>query len=152
MNTTLAVLLAFATPSDGHLEMVQVAHYSIEVPAGYRLTEASTERADFDLYALTSRDGKITICTLYFGNAPRFPVRKWGGKPVETKERDRVAKTFRSANTLEGVITFSGLTYKDTSSTPFGTIHYFSGALDPAEMKVVQRLVDSIQVTQPHIE
>src|SRR5690242_8511645 len=119
MNMTPAVLFAVAISAGGHSEKTIVAHYSFDVPSGYRLKIAS-RCEDFDLYALTRRDDKKTLCTLYLGNAPRFPIRKWEGKPVETTERGRTRRSFRSSNAIEGVITFSGLTYKDTPFTPFG--------------------------------
>ena len=154
--TTALVLSLFAAasvpaaPSAGRAQTFN--HYSIEIPAGYVVKDVSPPMMDFDLYQLVDGRGKAR-CGLYFGNAPQFPFYKWGSKsPVESREAGRMKKAFQSSTRMEGVLEFSGLTYKTTPYTPFSMIHYFADGLSADDIKAFSAMVNSIHVTKKHLE
>jgi len=149
MITSLAfAALASAVPAP---TSITVAHYLIEIPAGYVAKDVSPPMMDFDLYMVTRQGRKEITCTLYFGNHPSFPKLQWSKKPVETKGDKRTAKAFQRPGAIEGVIEFSGLTYQHPSGTPFGSIHYFGDKLDDGAVKDMLRMIASIKVTRPHL-
>ena len=133
--------------------MVQVVeHYAIEVPAGYVLKDVSPKLMDFDLYALADQRTGTVKCTLYVGNHPAFPKFRWRGKPIESGRNGETRKEFRSSDRVEGVMNFSGVTYKNTPGSPFETIHYFADHLNAHEMQVLTALLDSIHIARAHLE
>jgi hypothetical protein len=150
MLSLFAAVPAPPAPTAGRVQTFN--HYAIEIPAGYVVKDVSPPMTDFDLYQLIDGKGKVK-CGLYFGNAPKFPTYKWGSKlPVETRDASRAKKAFQSSTRMEGVLKFSGLTYKTTPDTPFSMIHFFADGLSTDEIKAFSAMVDSIHVVQKHLE
>jgi hypothetical protein len=132
---------------------ITVTHYSIEIPLGYEARDVSPPMMDFDLYSITRRGSKRVACTLYFGNHPQFPKLRWPSqKPVETKSDKRTTKAFQRSDAIEGLIEFSGLTYKSSGHTPWTLIHYFCDGLDELAVRHMVGMISSIKVVQPHVE
>ncbi|HEY0711934.1 MAG TPA: hypothetical protein VGF45_04625 [Polyangia bacterium] len=148
-----AVVLLMA--SDGVAQSTKkhtINHYSVELPASYRLKDITPKLMDFGLYAVVGRqDGKVR-CTLYFGNHPDFPSKRWAGAPVATRDGWRTRKEFRDANRIEGVIAFEGLSYKGSSGTPYSKIHYLAERVRPADQPLLLSMLDSIAVENPHLK
>jgi hypothetical protein len=148
----LIATLAVSSPAPSPTP-ITVAHYSIEIPLGYEARDVSPPMMDFDLYSVTRQGSKRAACTLYFGNHPQFPkLRWWGRKPVETKSDRRTTKAFQRSDAIEGVVEFSGLTYKSSGHSPWTLIHYFCDGLDEAEIRDMLGMIGSIKVVQPHVE
>jgi hypothetical protein len=155
MTTALVLALfaatpAAAAPTAGDAQTFN--HYAIKIPAGYVVKDVSPPMMDFDLYQLV--DGKGTVkCGLYFGNAPRFPIYGWGSKsPVDSGDASRMKKAYQSSTRMEGVIEFSGLTYKGLPATPFSKIHYFADRLSADDVKALSAMVDSIRVVEKDLK
>ena len=152
MTGIVALTLVAAQPISAAGPVVQmVEHYAIEVPAGYTLKDVSPKLIDFELFALVDKRTSATKCTLYIGNFPSFPKLRWAGSPTESKGSDRTRREFRSTDRIEGVMTFTGVTYQDSTGSPFTSIHYFADRLSGAEIKVVTAMVDSIRVAKKDI-
>jgi hypothetical protein len=146
----IAAAPALAAPAAGRVQTFN--HYAIEIPAGYVVKDVSQPMMDFDLYQLVDGKGKAK-CGLYFGNFPQFPTYKWGTTPpVETRDASRTKKAYQSSTRMEGVLQFSGLSYKMLPNTPFSLIHYFADGLSAEELKAMSAMVDSIHVVQKHLE
>jgi hypothetical protein len=151
--TALVLALIAATPAAPTAGTVRTFnHYAIEIPAGYVVKDVSPPRMDFEIYNLVDGKGKVK-CGLYFGNAPQFPMFKWESQsPTESKDANRTKKAYRSATRMEGLLEFSGLTYKGIPATPFSIIHYFADGLSAADAKAVSAMVESIRVVQKHLD
>jgi hypothetical protein len=131
---------------------ITMAHYSIEIPAGYEARHVPV-RADFDLSQVGRRGSSKVSCGFYLGNFSQFPQGHWGRrKPLETRGENRTTTTFQCPGTLEGLITFSGLSYKKSGDSPWTTVHYFCDDLDESGMKDMLGMVDSIKVVRPHVD
>ena len=129
-------------------------HYSIEIPAGYEAKDVSPPTMDFALYQVTRRGSKRLACSLYLGNSPNFPELHWSGrKAVETKSDDHTTTAFQRQGAIEGVMSFSGLTYKEQrSGSPWTSVHYLCHDLDQAGMRDMLRMIASIKVVRPHVD
>ncbi len=153
MTGILALVLVTASATSTESGRVQVIeHYAIAVPAGYVLKDVSPKLMDFDLYALADQRTGSVKCTLYVGNHPAFPKFRWSGRPTESGRSGGTRKEFRSPDRVEGLMNFSGVTYKNTPGSPFETIHYFADHLSAHEMKVVTAVLDTIRIAKPHLE
>jgi hypothetical protein len=152
MAATLALVFLAATAAPGESKMQVIEHYAVQVPAGYILKDMSPKMMDFDLYALTESSSGEVKCTLYVGNDPRFPRFRWSGKPIESSPAGGTRKEFRSADRIEGLLTFKGVTYGNSLPSPFQTIHYFADHLSAIDMKVVTALVDSVSVVKKDLK
>jgi hypothetical protein len=149
----LALILVATPPAPSARGAVQVVeHYAIEVPADYTLKDVSPKIMDFDLYALAEKRTGIVKCTLYVGNAPAFPKLRWSGKPTESTQNLGTKKEYRSSDRIEGLMTFQGLTYKDSAGSPFTSLHYFADHLSAADLKVVAAMVGSISIAKKDLK
>jgi hypothetical protein len=151
LHFVLAAVAATATAPTSN--SISIAHYSIEIPVRYEAKDVSPPMMDFQLYRVTRQGSKSVGCVLYLGFAPRFPQLHWSGKPVETKGDERTTKAFQRPGALEGLIEFSGLTYKnERSASPFRIIHYACDKLDESAAKDMLRMIASIRVTRAHLD
>ena len=107
---------------------------------------------DFDLYDLIDMKTKKAKCRLYVGNFPDFPQFTWRKRPTVSRIPNREQTEFRSASRVEGKIEFSGLTYKDQSSSPWTIVHYMAEGLSAREAQLIVRMIGSIAVTRPHLD
>ncbi len=71
---------------------------------------------------------------------------------MESSSGDRTRSEFRSADRIEGLMTFQGLTQKKLSPSPFGMIHYVADHLRAADLEAVTALVDSIRLVKKDLE
>jgi len=53
---------------------------------------------------------------------------------------------------MEGALTFSGLSYKATTQSPYTRVHYFAADLDPTTAQVFADIVRSIRVARAHLD
>ena len=53
---------------------------------------------------------------------------------------------------MEGVLTFSGLSYKATPHSPYTQIHYFATDVDPSTARIFADIVRSIRVARAHLD
>jgi hypothetical protein len=148
----IAALVAAVTalgPTSSSIE-----HYSIEVPAGYEAKDVSPPMMDFEVYRVARQHSNGVACGLYLGNAPGFPKLRWSSKkPVETKGDGRITKAFERPGALEGLIEFSGLTYKDSKiGSPFTFIHYWCDKLDEGSGRDMLKMIASIKVARAHLD
>jgi hypothetical protein len=131
---------------------VVIEHYSVDVPAGYSIAEVGPKE-DFDLYLIISVRSPRKRLGLYIGNHPSFPAYKWGRRAREETKTDVSLEEFEyDGQKMEGLMTFSGLTYKTQSHSPFPRVHYFTNDADAADAKRFAEIVRSIRVTKPHLE
>jgi hypothetical protein len=144
---TLATVTPLPNPT-----AISVEHFSIEIPPGYEAGEASPPMMDFDLYRVTRRGSKAVACVLYFGNAPNFPQLHWSEKPIETKGDQRITKAHQRRGAIEGLLKFSGLSYKSQTGSPFTFIHYAGEKLDDVAIKDMLKMIASIKVVRPHLD
>jgi len=154
----IALLLA-ATLAQGKSEMQQphttrsINHYDVDLPTDFAIEDRSPRRADFDLYEITAgRSGAKLV--LYVGNHPSFPKFKWAGAPVSESRDGRSAKEYRyspAEKRMEGVLTFSGLSYKATES-PYTHVHYFAADVDPSAARLFEDIIRSIRVARAHLD
>jgi len=148
------------TLAQGNNEMQQphttrsINHYDVDVPAGFVITDRSPRRADFDLYEVSGGSSGAKL-QLYFGNHPRFPTYKWAGAPRAESQDGRSAKEYPyspAEKRMEGVLTFSGLSYKATPHSPYTQIHYFATDVDPSTARIFADIVRSIRVARAHLD
>ena len=132
---------------------ITVEHYLIEIPANYEV-ENLQPRSDFDLYRVRHKRWWGGHCILYFGNFPSFPQLRWAShERVAARVEDRTTTAFQRPGAIEGLIEFSGLSYKDSkASSPFRFIHYLCDGLDEVEMKDLLGMVSSIKVVRPYVD
>jgi len=132
---------------------ITVAHFAIEIPRGYQARDVSPPMMDFDLYRVERQGSTEGGCSLYFGNAPDFPQLRWSQNARKMKADGRSTTAFERRGAVEGVIKFSGLTYKQsTAGSPWTSIHYLCDGLDELGMKDALGMIASIKVVQPHVE
>jgi len=141
-----------ATKPKPLLGRAEIEHFSIEVPPGFELDDMSPEMADFEIYDLVDRAKQKLLCRLYFGNYPRFPMYSWSGTAKFSTAPRREQKEFRSADRIEGTITFSGLRFKGFPVTPWSIIHYFADDLSESDLQLIERMIQSIEVTRISID
>lgn len=138
--------------SSTSLTSITLEHYSIEIPAGYELEDVSP-MGDFDLYQVTRRGSKSVVCGLYIGNFPSFPKLDWGSqRSVRTMGDNRTTVALQRPDAMEGVIRFSGLTYKGSTGTPWQAIHYMCDRLDEVGAKEMAAMIASIKVVRPDVD
>jgi len=132
---------------------IAVAHYLIEIPANYEAKNMSP-MSDFDLYRVRHKRWWGADCILYFGNFPSFPKLPWGShQVVQARSDDRTTTAFQRPGAIEGLIKFSGLSYKDSKAgSPWMSIHYLCDGLDEVEMKDLLGMISSITVVRPHVD
>ena len=129
-----------------------VGHYSIEIPPGYEARKVSPPMMDFDVYRVMRQGSKGSGCGLYFGNHPSFPKLHWSQEAVETNSDNRTTTAFQRPGAIEGLIKFSGVSYKASRVSPWQLIHYFCDELDDVGMKTMPAMIASIKVVQPHVD
>jgi hypothetical protein len=101
---------------------ISVEHYSIQIPGGYEAKDVSPPMMDFEVYRVTRQ------------------------------REGRTTKALQRPGALEGLIEFSGLTYKESSrGSPFTFIHYWCEALDEGARRDMLGMIASITVARPHL-
>jgi hypothetical protein len=139
--------------SAGAVTSISIAHYSIEIPAGYEVKDVSPPMTDFELYRVTRHGREKLGCGLYFGFAPKFPQLQWSGQPEQTKGDKRSTRAFQRSGAIEGLIEFSGLTYKNSRiGSPFRMIHYACDRLDEGAARDMLKMIASIKVTRAQLD
>ena len=91
-------------------------------------------------------------CGLCFGNAPGFPKLHWSQEAVETTSDNRTTTAFQGRDAIEGLIKFSGLSYKNSVGSPWTLIHDFCDDLDEVGMKNMSAMIQLIKVVRPHVD
>jgi hypothetical protein len=109
---------------------------------------------DFEVYRVARPHSTAGGCGVYFGNSPRFPDLHWvSKKPVETKGEGRTTKAFQRPGAIEGLMEFSGLSYRNSKSgSPFTFIHYWCDQLDEGGGRDMLRMIASIKVVKAHLD
>lgn len=146
MDTSIAA----TTASNGFL----VNHFSIDIPHGYIVKDVTPAMADFQLIEIRLPGRKGNKMSVYFGNAPSSPQYDWVDVIPETdldksplnwhryRERD---------GSLEGLRSFTGLTYGGTPQSPYTQIHYFGKGINRRTAKQFEDMVTSIKVVRPNL-
>jgi hypothetical protein len=154
----LVVALFFGVFMNGawcdDFSVVEINHYSIHVPSGYVLRDITPQMADFELFEIVNKDDRSDKLSLYFGNFPQFPSYDWKESPTESAGAG-VKKTFynyrKSDGSLEGVLVFSGLSYRHSAYSPYSRIHYFATAVSSEASDRFLKIIASIEVVKPNL-
>ncbi|MFL6710078.1 MAG: hypothetical protein ACJ8HI_17900 [Massilia sp.] len=132
-----------------------ITHYCIKLPAGYSLKNITPPAADFELLELYRSKDRNEKLTVYFGNAPSFPVYDWGNSSPMQK-RHEVARTWLEYDgkngAIEGVLNFSGLSYRGSSQSPYSQVHYFGRGLDAESGAQLKAIIVLITVFKPILD
>lgn len=132
-----------------------INHYDIDISAGYRIGHLERPVDDFDLYEVRPLGRNSPRLLLYFGNHPRFPRLKWSTAAVVASKDGETTKTYSFSEKypqIEGLMTFDGLTYKDSGASPFTCVHYFATGLTDATARAFDEIVKSIRVSKRHLD
>jgi hypothetical protein len=134
--------------------IAKINHYSIHVPTGYVLRDVTPQMADFDLFEITNQEDHSDKLSIYFGNHPHFPVYDWKDPPSESTDaavRKTVYNYRASDGSLEGMLVFSGLSYRHSAQSPYSRIHYFAKATNSEASERFLKIIASIEVANPNL-
>ena len=132
---------------------ISIEHDQSRSPQVTKPTDVSPPMMDFEVYRVARQHSNGVACGLDFGNAPGFPKlhgrrrnlsrrRAMGARPRHSRDRAR----------SEGLIEFSGLTYKDSKiGSPFTFIHYWCDRLDEGAGRDMLKMITSIKVARAHL-
>lgn len=146
MDTSIAATAA----SKGFL----VNHFSIDIPHGYIVKDVTPAMADFQLIEIRLAGRKGHKVSMYFGNAPSSPMYDWIDVTPETELNKSPLNWHRYRErdgSLEGVRSFTGLSYRGTSQSPYTKIHYFGKGINRRTAKQFEAMVASIKVVRPNL-
>jgi hypothetical protein len=132
-----------------------INHYDVDVPDTFTIRDVSPEMADFQFYEVARKNGQGGKLGLYFGNHSGFPKLKWDASPVSSGAGATTRKEFpysAEKRQMEGLLTFRGLRYMGSSSTPFSLIHYFARDIGEDDAKVFGAIVQSIRVARTELK
>ena len=135
--------------------VVKINHYSVHLPSGYVMQDITPQMADFELIEVVNKENPGDKMNLYFGNHPHFPGFDWKEAPSES-EGVGVKKTIynyrQSDGALEGMLVFSGLSYRGSAHSPYSRIHYFAKAVNGEARDRFLTIIASIEVDEPNLK
>ena len=135
--------------------VVRTTHYSIHLPSGYILQDVTLQMADFELFEVVNKENPSDKMNLYIGNHPHFPGYDWKESSSESTG-ENVKKTFynyrQSDGALEGMLVFSGLSYRGSAHSPYSRIHYFAKTVNGEASDRFLKIIASIEVVEPDLK
>ena len=132
----------------------KVNHYSFKLPVGYISKDITPPMMDFELIEIHKAKSHKTKLVLYFGNNPSFPKFKWDTSPMEEKDGNRTRRSFgyrESDGAMEGVLIFTGLSYRGSNQSPYTQIHYFASGVDKNSAGELSGIIASLKVVEPNL-
>ena len=134
--------------------VAEINHYSIHVPSSYVLRDITPQMADFELFEVVNKEDRSDKLSIYFGSHPQFPGYDWKEPPSESAGAG-VRKTFynyrESDGSLEGMLVFSGLSYRHSAHSPYSRIHYFAKAANSEASERFLKIIASIEIANPNL-
>lgn len=154
LAVALGVYLGSIVACAPHL--YRINHYVFVVPPGYEVQDVSPEMMDYQILNIRNTADPIAVFRIYFGNHPRFPIFEWDVPPVEKSlGKDCTMRMFEYRErdgAIEGVLHFTGLSYKDLSISPYTCVHFFAQGIDKASAEQLMTVVSGLRVAEPHLE
>jgi hypothetical protein len=132
----------------------KINHYSLQIPHDYRMRDITPPMMDFELYEVHKVGNPKVKFDIYFGNNPSFPKFKWKEESLNSTKDNCSTKVFKyrkSDGAIEGLLSYSGLSYKGSNQSPYTTIHYFASGLSEKEADVLLGIISSIKVVKPNL-
>lgn len=134
--------------------MEEINHYSIQLLSDYVLVDVTPKMADFELVEVVNKEHPDDKLSIYFGNAPHFPAYDWKESPSESEGEGMRKTTYnyrQRDGAMEGMLVFSGLSYRGSKHSPYSRIHYFANAVNKETSDRFLKVIESIRVVRPNI-